>query len=324
MAKATPWLSLANKVIQQQNAHTKRGALTVKVMQQFFDILISKRSLTPKQQAHFIRNINMHLQMTLAVNQPPIVLTRNALEYWRSKAKPNAIEAHWDALISHYGTLHAVAVEAANRAGRPSSANVPAAAALPNSVQSSVTPQAAPQALTRQGKTTLSIWQKGSALSGNLDYGQNNEKERVIFESDWFIAKSKLDRATNQTNNAALLANVENIRQQIKSQGLTLRYGLLHHENDPMGLKAPTLGGVIVLTVHQKPDDKLYLAMLVSANHDPCAFDHQEQKPKGNQPNIKATLGSAFNDLLAVSSAPMIASNDIQSDDDSQAAAQSR
>lgn len=322
MAKVTPWLSLASKVIQQQNQQTKRGKMTANVMQQFFDILVSKRSLTPKQQIHFITNINMHLQMTLPVNQPPIVLTRNALEYWRSKIKPSAIDANWVALISHYGTLEAVAIEAANRAGLAIATTAPAPAVQPGHVQSPVVQTIVPQALSRRGTITLSLWKKGSALSGNLDYGDSSEKERVVFESDWFAAKAKLDRATDQTNNAALLANVESIRKQLKPQGMSLRYGLLHHESDPKGLKAPTLGGVIVLTVHQKPDDSLYLAMLVSADFDPRPFDHQEQTPKGNQPNIKATLGSAFNELLAVSSA-MIPSNDIQSDGGNQAVAQS-
>lgn len=324
MTKATPWLSLASKVIHQQNQQTKRGKMTANVMQQFFDILVSKRSLTPKQQIHFITNINMHLQMTLPVNQPPIVLTRNALEYWRSKIKPSAVDANWAALVSHYGTLEAVAIEAANRAGLAIATSSPAPAVQPSHVQSPVVQTIVPQALSRQGTTTLSLWQKGSALSGNLDYGDSSEKERVVFESDWFAAKAKLDRATDLTNNAALLANVENIRKQLKPQGMSLRYGLLHHENDPKGLKAPTLGGVIVLTVHQKSDDSLYLAMLVSADFDPRPFDHQEQTPKGNQPNIKATLGSAFNDLLSVSSAAKNPSSDKQFDDDSQAVAQSR
>ena len=283
MTKQINWVSLARKIIDKQNPKLSSDAKTIRYIQSYIDTLLDKGSLTEKQSAGLIRNIDIHLGITIP--SQIVKIGRTTAWKWKKQgvsAAPKTVQSltvedHWQALLAHYGSLEAVAHAAVDR--------------FQGVVQPDSTPTASEQQavaakpLDRNQQVTVSIWEGSGFGSGNLDY-KDGGKEHVVFYAP-AEAKRKLEKAGAPDS---LWRSLE-----IALDGMDecdIQLGIVHGENDPKGKKAPSNNDCIVIkaTPHANPAKKSVVFVQSAYPITALAGTDNWTKRKSSHPDIKGFI----------------------------------
>lgn len=276
MTKQINWVSLARKIIDKQNPKLSSDAKTIRYIQSYIDTLLDKGSLTEKQSAGLIRNIDIHLGITIP--SQIVKIGRTTAWKWKKQGVSTApktvqsltVEDHWQALLAHYGSLEAVIHAVCDRVEGEST--TPAATSAPQ--EATQTP------LNRQQEITVSIWEDTG--SGNLDY-KDGRKEHVVFH-DAISAKKKLDKAGAPES---LWRSLEIALDGVDN--CDVQFGVIHGEGDPKGKKAIAHTDCILVkcTPHGNPDKKSINFVQSARPHNALIGMDKWTKRKRGHPDIK-------------------------------------
>lgn len=278
MSKQINWVSLALKIIDK-TSKTHDGAKTVRYIQSYIDTLLDKCKLTEAQSAGLIRNIDIHLGIT--ITSQIVQISRKTAWKWKKKGVPTAapvssqvlsVEDHWNALLAHYGDLSAVASELCDRI---EGAKGP--------VDTQKAPEPAQTPLDRKQQVTVSIWE--ATGSGNLDY-KDGRKEHIVFH-DPISAKKKLEKAGAPET----LWNSLEIAWD-GYDDCDVQLGIVHGEKDPKGKKAPTNTDCIVLKAIPFSNPAKRSVVFVQSAYPMTALAGMDgwKKRKGSHPDIKGYI----------------------------------
>ncbi|WP_449471626.1 hypothetical protein [Sphingobium chungangianum] len=280
MTKQINWVSLARKIIDKQDSKLSSDAKTIRYIQSYIDTLLDKGSLTEKQSAGLIRNIDIHLGVSIPAQI--VKIGRTTAWKWKKQGvaaapkpvQPLTAEDHWQALLGHYGSLEAVAHAAVDRLeGNAQPASTPTGPAPKDAAQ---------KPLDRNQQVTVSIWEGSGFGSGNLDY-KDGSKEHVVFHAP-LEAKKKLEKAGAPDSLWRSL--------QIALDGMDdcdIQLGIVHGEKDPKGKKTPSNNDCIVVkaTPRSNPAKKSVTFVQSARPITALAGTDNWTKRKSAHPDIK-------------------------------------
>ncbi|ALR21891.1 hypothetical protein [Sphingobium baderi] len=281
MAKQINWVSLALKIIDKQNPKSGDGAKTIRYIRSYIDTLLDKGRLTEKQSQGLIRNIDIHLGITLP-NQL-VQIGRTTAWAWKKKGVAThapqpiqsfTVEDHWQALIAHYGSAEAVAHAACDRIeGEVEQANA----------QTPPATEVVQKPLDRNQPVTVSIWDETG--SGNLDY-KDGSKEHIVFY-DAAVVKKKLDDAGAPDG---LWRSLEIAWDDLDNCDFQL--GIIHGDKDPKGKKPPTNPDCIVVKATPHGDPSKRFVTFVQSTYPKTMLAGMDgwKKRKNSHPDIKGWI----------------------------------